>query len=117
MLSDQAILAIMQVLTVNRDLHDLLQSKGVSPEHVMALCSQAMEANRPSIRIWAVRRRGQLWRDAQGAPRVFESKSAASHEAKDAAQGLRNAGFKPPEHQVLPAALVVLEEEGHGEED
>ena len=65
----------------------------------------------------AVRRRGQLWRDAQGAPRVFESKSAASHEAKDAAQGLRNAGFKPPEHQVLPAALVVLEEEGHGEED
>ena len=108
MLSDQAILAIMQVLTVNRDLHDLLQSKGVSPEHVAALCSQAMEANRPSIRLWAVRRRGQLWRDAQGAPRVFESKSAASHEAKDAAPKVLAKG------QGLIAERIIELAQQHG---
>ncbi len=111
MLSDQAILAIMQVLTVNRDVHDLLAAKGVPPEDVLALCNQAMAANRPSLRLWVVRRKDRLLQDAQGAPRVFVSKSAASHEAKDLARGLQNAGFKPPEHKVLPAVLVLQEPE------
>lgn len=41
-LSDKAILAISQVLTANKDVHDLLESKGVSGDDVLALCNQAL---------------------------------------------------------------------------
>lgn len=42
-MSDEKILAISQVLTLNKDVQALLAAKGVSEDDVMDLCEQAME--------------------------------------------------------------------------
>lgn len=44
--SESAILAIMQVLTVNKDIVELYQSRGVDPMEVMRIFSMAMDFRR-----------------------------------------------------------------------